>query len=92
MGDKASTPCTEDCLRDTASTSYLGKTASTPCLGETESTPCLVGGNSVNPVSSGGGDTASTPSEDSLGDKASTPCTKDSLEENIDLVQKQSGG
>ena len=82
MGDKASTPCTEDCLRDTASTS---------CLGETASTPCLVGGNSVNPVSSGG-ETASTPSEDSLGDKASTPCTEDSLEKNIDLVQKQSVG
>ena len=37
------------------------------------------------------GEKLSTPSEDSLGDKASTPCTEDSLGENIDLVQKQSG-
>ena len=28
----------------------------------------------------------------SLGDKVSTPCPEDSLEENTDLVQKQSGG
>ena len=61
MGDKASTPCTEDCLRDTASTSCLGEIASTSCLGETASTPCL-GGNSLNPVW-GWGVNVSTPSK-----------------------------
>ena len=38
------------------------------------------------------GETATTPSEDSLEDKASTPCNEDSLGENTHLVQKQSGG